>query len=122
VQTRVQGANESESLPSVTYSVGNGGSTPGSPPTSDHGSVDSFGSSTATAGVNREGTTPVAAAPPEAMLGLGAASIMPRTEAVAPKPQPRHGKSATAMENCSGIDTDSPESSMGRITKLLKPT
>jgi hypothetical protein len=119
---RAPSANESESARSAIASGGNGGSTVGSivgsTLTSDHGSV---GSSAATAGVNSEGTSPIATAPSKAILGLGAASVMPCTKAVPPKRQCRHGESATAVKNYGNIDIDPPENSMGNneATKIL---
>ncbi|KAF7908321.1 uncharacterized protein EAF01_004076 [Botrytis porri] len=100
-------ANESASPPSITGSLGNGGSTAGSTPTSYHGSA---GSSSGTAGVSGgKGVVPIAAAPPKATPGPGAASSMPRSNAV-PKRQRRHSKSVSAIES---MDIDSPEASTG---------
>lgn len=100
-------ANESASPPSITGSLGNGGSTAGSTPTSYHGSA---GSSSGTTGVSGgKGVVPIAAAPPKATPGPGAASSMPRSNAV-PKRQRRHSKSVSAIES---MDIDSPEASTG---------
>ncbi|KAF7898567.1 hypothetical protein EAF00_005013 [Botryotinia globosa] len=100
-------ANESASPPSITGSLGNGGSTAGSTPTSYHGSA---GSSSGTTGVSGgKGVVPIAAAPPKATPGPGAASSMPRSNAV-PKRQRRHSKSVSAIES---MDVDSPEASTG---------
>ncbi|TGO52744.1 hypothetical protein BOTNAR_0315g00040 [Botryotinia narcissicola] len=101
-------ANESASPPSITGSLGNGGSTAGSTPTSYHGSA---GSSSGTTGVSGgKGVVPIAAAPPKATPGPGAASSMPRSNAI-PKRQRRHSKSVSAIES---MDIDSPEASTGR--------
>ncbi|TEY84239.1 hypothetical protein BOTCAL_0018g00160 [Botryotinia calthae] len=100
-------ANESASPPSITGSLGNGGSTAGSTPTSYHGSA---GSSSGTTGVSGgKGVVPIAAAPPKATPGPGAASSMPRSNAV-PKRQRRHSKSVSVIES---MDIDSPEASTG---------
>ena len=100
-------ANESASPPSIAGSLGNGGSTAGSTPTSYHGSA---GSSSGTTGVSGgKGVVPIAAAPPKATPGPGAASTMPRSNAV-PKRQRRHSKSVSAIES---MDIDSPEASTG---------
>ncbi|KAI9647755.1 Sodium- and chloride-dependent GABA transporter 1 [Ciborinia camelliae] len=100
-------ANESASPPSVAGSLGNGGSTAGSTPTSYHGSA---GSSSGPTGVSGgKGVVPIAAAPPKATPGPGAASSMPRSNAV-PKRQRRHSKSVSAIES---MDIDSPEASTG---------
>jgi GATA-binding protein len=107
---RARSVNESQSPPSVTGSTGNGGSTAGSTPTSYHGSA---GSSVGTTGISGgKGVVPIAAAPPKATPGPGAAaSSMPRaTVAVAPKRQRRHSKSVGAIES---MDVDSPENSTG---------
>ncbi|KAK6607619.1 GATA zinc finger [Botrytis cinerea] len=93
--------------PSIAGSLGNGGSTAGSTPTSYHGSA---GSSSGTTGVSGgKGVVPIAAAPPKATPGPGAASTMPRSNAV-PKRQRRHSKSVSAIES---MDIDSPEASTG---------
>ncbi|ESZ98449.1 hypothetical protein SBOR_1111 [Sclerotinia borealis F-4128] len=98
-------ANESASPPSIAGSLGNGGSTAGSTPTSYHGSA---GSSSGTTGVSGgKGVVPIAAAPPKATPGPGAASSMPRSNAM-PKRQRRHSKSVSAIES---MDIDSPETS-----------
>ncbi|EDO02564.1 hypothetical protein SS1G_05040 [Sclerotinia sclerotiorum 1980 UF-70] len=100
-------ANESASPPSIAGSLGNGGSTAGSTPTSYHGSA---GSSSGTIGVSGgKGVVPIAAAPLKATPGPGAASTMPRSNAV-PKRQRRHSKSVSAIES---MDIDSPETSTG---------
>ncbi|KAB8295226.1 hypothetical protein EYC80_007143 [Monilinia laxa] len=97
--------NESASPPSIAGSLGNGGSTAGSTPTSYHGSA---GSSSGTTGVSGgKGVVPIAAAPPKATPGPGAASTMPRSNAI-PKRQRRHSKSVGASES---MDIDSPEAS-----------
>lgn len=108
--THERSVNESASPPSVSGSVGNGGSTAGSTPTSYHGSA---ASSVGTTGVSGgKGVIPIAAAPPKDTPGPGAAaSSMPRTAvAVAPKRQRRHSKSVSAIES---MDVDSPENSTG---------
>lgn len=106
---RARSVNESQSPPSVTGS-GGGGST-ASTPTSYHGSA---GSSVGTSGISGgKGVVPIAAAPPKATPGPGAAaaSSMPRGNvAVAPKRQRRHSKSVSTIEN---MDVDSPENSTG---------
>lgn len=100
-------ANESASPPSIAGSLGNGGSTAGSTPTSYHGSA---GSSSGTTGISGgKGVVPIAAAPPKATPGPGAASSMSRTSAV-PKRQRRHSRSVSAIES---MDIDSPEASTG---------
>lgn len=107
---RARSVNESQSPPSVSGSVGNGGSTAGSTPTSYHGSA---GSSVGTTGISGgKGVVPIAAAPPKATPGPGAAaSSIPRSNvAVAPKRQRRHSKSVSAIES---MDIDSPENSTG---------
>ncbi|KAF4618049.1 hypothetical protein G7Y89_g14998 [Cudoniella acicularis] len=107
---RARSVNESQSPQSVTGSTGNGGSTAGSTPTSYHGSA---GSSVGTTGVSGgKGVVPIAAAPPKATPGPGAAaSSIPRGNvAVAPKRQRRHSKSVSAIES---MDVDSPENSTG---------
>ncbi len=108
--THGRSANESQSPPSVSGSTGNGGSTAGSTPTSYHGSA---GSSVGTTGISGgKGVVPIAAAPPKATPGPGAAaSSMTRTNVVvAPKRQRRHSKSVSAMES---MEVDSPENSTG---------
>ncbi|KAF8864692.1 hypothetical protein BDZ45DRAFT_19746 [Acephala macrosclerotiorum] len=104
---RARSVNESQSPPSVSGSAG-GGST-ASTPTSYHGSA---GSSVGTTGVSGgKGVVPIAAAPPKATPGPGAASSVPRpTVAMAPKRQRRHSKSVSAIES---MDVDSPENSTG---------
>ncbi|KAK2626461.1 hypothetical protein QTJ16_003636 [Diplocarpon rosae] len=105
---RARSANESQSPPSLSGSGGGGSAA--STPTSYHGSA---GSSVGTAGVSGgKGVIPIAAAPPKATPGPGAAaSSMPRANvAMAPKRQRRHSKSVGAMEN---MDIDSPENSTG---------
>lgn len=101
--------NESQSPASVSGS-GGGGST-ASTPTSYHGSAgSSVGATTVSGG---KGVVPIAAAPPKATPGPGAAaaSSMPRTSVtVAPKRQRRHSKSVSTMES---MDIDSPENSTG---------
>jgi GATA-binding protein len=106
--TRARSVNESQSPPSVTGSGGAGGST-ASTPTSYHGSA---GSSVGTTGISGgKGVVPIAAAPPKATPGPGAAASVPRsTVAVAPKRQRRHSKSVSAIES---MDIDSPENSTG---------
>jgi GATA-binding protein len=107
---RARSVNESQSPPSVSGSTGNGGSTAGSTPTSYHGSA---GSSVGTTGISGgKGVVPIAAAPPKATPGPGAAaSSIPRTNvAGAPKRQRRHSKSVSAIES---MDVDSPENSTG---------
>ncbi|KAH6679119.1 hypothetical protein B0J14DRAFT_614453 [Halenospora varia] len=107
---RARSVNESQSPQSVTGSAGNGGSTAGSTPTSYHGSA---GSSVGTTGVSGgKGVVPIAAAPPKATPGPGAAasSISRANVSVAPKRQRRHSKSVSAMES---MDVDSPENSTG---------
>jgi GATA-binding protein len=107
---RARSVNESQSPQSVTGSAGNGGSTAGSTPTSYHGSA---GSTSGTTGVTGgKGVVPIAAAPPKATPGPGAAaSTGPRSNmTVAPKRQRRHSKSVSAIES---MDIDSPESSTG---------
>lgn len=107
---RARSVNESQSPPSVSGSAGNGGSTAGSTPTSYHGSA---GSSVGTTGISGgKGVVPIAAAPPKATPGPGAAaSSIPRSNiAVAPKRQRRHSKSVSAIES---MDVDSPENSTG---------
>ena len=102
--------NESQSPPSVSGSAGNGGSTAGSTPTSYHGSA---GSSVGTTGISGgKGVIPIAAAPPKATPGPGAAaSGMPRNNVtVTAKRQRRHSKSVSAIES---MDVDSPENSAG---------
>jgi GATA-binding protein len=108
--THARSANDSQSPSSVIGSAGNGGSTAGSTPTSYHGSA---GSSVGAAGISGgKGVVPIAAAPPKATPGPGAAaSSMPRNNvAVAPKRQRRHSKSSIAIES---MDIDSPENSTG---------
>ncbi len=105
---RARSVNESQSPPSISGS-GGGGST-ASTPTSYHGSA---GSSVGTTGISGgKGVIPIAAAPPKATPGPGAAaSSLPRGNvAVAPKRQRRHSKSVSAMES---MDLDSPENSTG---------
>jgi len=107
---RARSVNESASPPSVTGS-GGGGST-ASTPTSYHGSA---GSSVGATGISGgKGVVPIAAAPPKATPGPGAASVsasMPRSSAVAaPKRQRRHSKSVSTIES---MDIDSPENSTG---------
>lgn len=104
---RARSVNESASPPSISGS-GGGGST-ASTPTSYHGSA---GSSVGAAGVSGgKGVVPIAAAPPKATPGPGAAaSSMPRTAAAAPKRQRRHSKSVSAIES---MDIDSPTNSTG---------
>lgn len=106
--TRARSVNESQSPPSVTGSGGAGGST-ASTPTSYHGSA---GSSVSTTGISGgKGVVPIAAAPPKATPGPGAAASVPRASvAVAPKRQRRHSKSVSAIES---MDVDSPENSTG---------
>jgi GATA-binding protein len=106
---RARSANESASPPSISGSAGNGGSTAGSTPTSYHGSA---GSSVGTTGVSGgKGVVPIAAAPPKATPGPGAASSLTRAPvSTAPKRQRRHSKSVSAMES---MDVDSPENSTG---------
>lgn len=107
--THARSVNESQSPPSVTGSGGAGGSA-ASTPTSYHGSA---GSSVGTTGISGgKGVVPIAAAPPKATPGPGAAaSSMPRSNvAVAPKRQRRHSKSVSAIES---MDVDSPENSTG---------
>ncbi|TVY41235.1 Nitrogen regulatory protein [Lachnellula subtilissima] len=107
---RDRSVNESQSPQSVTGSVGNGGSTAGSTPTSYHGSA---GSSAGTTGISGgKGVIPIAAAPPKTTPGPGAAATNTTRSnaAVAPKRQRRHSKSVSVMEN---MDIDSPESSTG---------
>ena len=107
---RARSVNESQSPPSVSGSAANGGSTAGSTPTSYHGSA---GSSVGTTGISGgKGVVPIAAAPPKATPGPGAAgSSIPRSNvAVAPKRQRRHSKSVSAIES---MDIDSPENSTG---------
>ncbi|PQE05016.1 nitrogen regulatory area protein [Rutstroemia sp. NJR-2017a BBW] len=99
--------NESASPPSISGSLGNGGSTAGSTPTSYHGSAGSSSGATGVSG--GKGVVPIAAAPPKATPGPGAASSMPRSNAV-PKRQRRHSKSVSAIES---MDVDSPENSTG---------
>ncbi|KUJ23425.1 uncharacterized protein LY89DRAFT_573562 [Mollisia scopiformis] len=105
---RARSVNESQSPPSVSGSGGGGGST-ASTPTSYHGSA---GSSVGTTGISGgKGVIPIAAAPPKATPGPGAASSAPRPNvAVAPKRQRRHSKSVSAIES---MDVDSPENSTG---------
>lgn len=106
---RTRSVNESQSPPSVSGSAGNGGSTTGGTPTSYHGS----GSSVGTTGISGgKGVVPIAAAPPKATPGPGAAaSSMPRANlAVAPKRQRRHSKGMGTLES---MDVDSPENSTG---------
>ncbi|KAG9238918.1 hypothetical protein BJ875DRAFT_530278 [Amylocarpus encephaloides] len=108
---RARSVNESQSPQSVTGSAGNGGSTAGSTPTSYHGSA---GSSVGTTGVSGgKGVVAIAAAPPKATPGPGAAaSTIPArgNAAAAPKRQRRHSKSVSAIES---MDVDSPEDSTG---------
>jgi GATA-binding protein, other eukaryote len=107
---RARSVNESQSPQSVTGSAGNGGSTAGSTPTSYHGSA---GSSVGTTGISGgKGVVPIAAAPPKATPGPGAAaSNSTRSNVVvAPKRQRRHSKSVSAIES---MDVDSPENSTG---------
>lgn len=96
--------NESESPPSI--SGGGGGSTAGSTPTSYHGSA--AGSTTG----GKTGVIPIAAAPPKATPGPGAASSAPSRQTTAQsKRQRRHSKVASGAEGMMGMDLDSPESS-----------
>lgn len=97
---------DSASPQSVTGSAGNVGSN-ASTPTSYHGSA---GSSVGPTGISGgKGVVPIAAAPPKATPGPGAAaSSMPRaTISMAPKRQRRHSKSVSAVET---MDIDSPGS------------
>lgn len=102
---------ESASPQSVSGSTGNGGgASNASTPTSYHGSA---GSSVGPTGISGgKGVVPIAAAPPKATPGPGAAaSSMPRaTISMAPKRQRRHSKSVSAVES---MDIDSPENSTG---------
>ena len=105
---RARSVNESQSPPSVSGSSGNGGSTTGGTPTSYYGS-----GSVGTTGISGgKGVVPIAAAPPKATPGPGAAaSAMPRANvAVALKRQRRHSKSMGTLES---MDVDSPENSTG---------
>jgi len=107
---RARSVNESQSPQSVTGSGGNGGSTAGSTPTSYHGSA---GSSVGTTGISGgKGVVPIAAAPPKATPGPGAAAANTTRPnvSVAPKRQRRHSKSVSAIES---MDVDSPENSTG---------
>ncbi len=106
---RERSVNESQSPPSLTGSAGNGGST-ASTPTSYHGST---GSSVINTGVSGgKGVVPIAAAPPKATPGPGAAaSTIPRNVSTTQtKRQRRHSKSVSAIES---MDIDSPENSTG---------
>ncbi|CAL3964398.1 unnamed protein product [Diplocarpon coronariae] len=105
---RARSGNESQSPPSVSGSGGGGSAA--STPTSYHGSA---GSSAGPVGVSGgKGVIPIAAAPPKATPGPGAAaSSMPRASmTMTPKRQRRHSKSVGAMES---MDIDSPENSTG---------
>ncbi|CAG8978675.1 hypothetical protein HYALB_00004657 [Hymenoscyphus albidus] len=108
---RARSVNESQSPQSVTGSAGNGGSTAGSTPTSYHGSA---GSSVGNTGVSGgKGVIPIAAAPPKATPGPGAAATNMTTRtnvATTSKRQRRHSKSVSAIES---MDVDSPENSTG---------
>ena len=98
--------HDSASPQSVTGSAGNAGSAV-STPTSYHGSA---GSSVGPTGISGgKGVVPIAAAPPKATPGPGAAAnSMPRqTISMAPKRQRRHSKSVSGIEN---MDIDSPGS------------
>ncbi|CAN8100364.1 unnamed protein product [Discula destructiva] len=98
--TRAGSVNAAESPASGAVS---GGNTAGSSPTSFHGSAGSISGA-----VGGKGVVPIAAAPPKATPGPGAASL-PRTIAISAKRQRRHSKSVGG----DGMDIDSPQDSTG---------
>lgn len=98
--TRAGSVNAAESPASGAAS---GANTAGSSPTSFHGSAGSVAGA-----VGGKGVVPIAAAPPKATPGPGAASL-PRTIAISAKRQRRHSKSAGG----DGMDIDSPQESTG---------
>lgn len=106
--THGRNMNESQSPPSVSGSVGNGGSTAGSTPTSYHGSA---GSSVGPTGISGgKGVVPIAAAPPKDTPGPGAAAATLSRSSTTSKRQRRHSKSISAIES---MDIDSPTNSTG---------
>lgn len=101
-------AAQSREGDSPASGAGSAGNTAGSTPTSYAGSSSGV--------VGGKGVVPIAAAPPKNTPGPGAASLPPRTAALASsKRQRRHSKSVADKPSSSsgGMDIDSPENSTG---------